>query len=1184
MKNFLKQLAVPFGKMLKSLSHDIQNFDRFRLMLLRNGWDLNEEYNISVIYDAFDIVRETEDLVQVLNEYEFGTQPNELEAILNLVNTAKRIYQSIRELENKIDDSLPFPLNKNEFWKEFSESFFANSFSKYLEKNSTTSFSILHFLDIIQFERITPVEKYRVPYTRTKINWDGLIDFLTKPDSHISKLYSWNDDEKPFNHDKLIRVLERIALAFYVPALVSPPRKYLQEKFYNGNSPIYSSIYELEIPLISGSTVSGRTYQNIGISLSPIQTTSKSDEAPSGMAIMPLFEGAASKRFYLGSKDIYLNIRGAFNSENFIIKILPDDFSIVSNWSNDTIDTAIEIIAKPEKPFLIFGDRDSSRLELDGFNLGVALKGALSDPEFQAYVKLKGQKEDSLFNSGFKGVIDLGYGDSFIQNSVNKKKLEFGFNLDIIYSNISGFTFGTQANIDLCFPAHIPIGPIEITKIYFSILGNTSNEKKEIIGQLGVGLNIRIKPILFSFENLGLELRVIPLEENKTGNFGNLDFNFNFKPPSQLGIILETDSISGGGFLHFDHTNHRYTGALTIQFEKLELSAIGIITTKLPNGEKGFSMLVSINVLFTPPIELGLKFQLVGVGGFIGINRTMRLDDLRNRFLSGAIKDMMFPENPLQNVNQILSDLEGVFPTEEGNHVIAPFVQLAWGTSSIVQAYLGLFIEFPFTGRVIVLGRVEVALPTAQSAMIAINIGIEGDFNFAQRYILIKGLIEENTSHIVDYPIKGGFAFMFDWGNRPRFALSVGGFHPGYTPPKGFPSLPRLSIDMSNGDNVQIYGTFFQALTSNTVQIGVVVDVYIKTGPFSIDADFSFEALIQFNPFYFIFSLSLSIDVKWRKWRLFGAALDFDFSGPTPYRVKGYAQLKFGPFSKKIDFDKSWGKDKQDYIPAIDPTPLLIAELDAKENWGSVLPDKRELGANLKVLEVIGDTLDYILVHPSGKLEIQQNIVPFNKLIETIGNAPVTKVQTYRLANFKIGSTSLSANSENIIPSQAFFSRAHFEHFDLEESEEKLALPDFELMEAGVKFGSDELQSYGEGETVNQIAYEDIIINKDLTAERKLNLGTVLSRNGRTLAKAAAAKAFFENPIDRIEIPTQTNPNFSIPATFKVVGVDALDQFNAADSFFSYADASDALKHRLKNQPNLKDTHQIMSKAAYELA
>jgi len=695
-------------------------------------------------------------------------------------------------------------------------------------------------------------------------------------------------------------------------------------------------------------------------------------------------------------------------------------------------------------------------------------------------------------------------------------------------------------------------------------------------------LELEIGPFTGFVDNIGLD--VLTSFPDDGGNLGPVDLKFGFKPPTRIGFVLDKENFYGSGFLDFDIPNQRYTGVLNLQFEKLELSAIGIITTKLPNGEKGFSMLVSINIIFATPIELGFKFQLIGVGGFIGINRTMRLDDLRNRFLSGAIKDMMFPENPLQNVNQILSDLESVFPTEEGNHVIAPFVQLAWGTSSIVQAYLGLFVEFPFTGRVIILGRVEVALPTAETALIAINIGIEGDFNFAERYILIKGLIEENTSHIMDYPIKGGFAFMFDWGNRPSFALSIGGFHPSYTPPKRFPSLPKLSIDMSNGDNVQIYGAFFQAITSNSVQIGVEVDVFIKVGKFSVDADFSFEALIQFNPFYFIFSLSLSIDIKWRKWRLFGAALEFEFSGPTPYRVKGYAQLKIGPFDPKLDFNISWGKDIQEYIPVIDPIPLLVTELKAKENWGNVLPNKKELGANLKPLEVIGGTLDYILVHPSGKLEIQQNIVPFNKLIETIGNAPVTNIQTYKLANFRIGNSSIPADSKNIVPSREFFSRAHFEHFDLEESEEKLALPDFELMDAGVQFGSDELQSYGTVETINQIAYEDIIINKDLTAERKLNLGNAISRKGRALAKAAAARGFFENPIDRIEIPESTIPNFATPSTFKIVDIDTLDQFDVADGFFSYADASDTLKRQLNNQPKLKDTHQIISKVAFELA
>ena len=40
----------------------------------------------------------------------------------------------------------------------------------------------------------------------------------------------------------------------------------------------------------------------------------------------------------------------------------------------------------------------------------------------------------------------------------------------------------------------------------------------------------------------------------------------------------------------------------------------------------------------------------------------------------------------------------------------------------------------------------------------------------------------------------GDLAFRYGWGASPVFALSVGGFHPSYQPPAGFPALRRITI------------------------------------------------------------------------------------------------------------------------------------------------------------------------------------------------------------------------------------------------------------------------------------------------------------------------------------------------------------------------------------------------------
>ena len=60
-----------------------------------------------------------------------------------------------------------------------------------------------------------------------------------------------------------------------------------------------------------------------------------------------------------------------------------------------------------------------------------------------------------------------------------------------------------------------------------------------------------------------------------------------FRPPSGLGIRVESDLVSGGGFLFFDRDKEEYAGVLQLDFGRLALTAIGLLTTQLPDGGRG---------------------------------------------------------------------------------------------------------------------------------------------------------------------------------------------------------------------------------------------------------------------------------------------------------------------------------------------------------------------------------------------------------------------------------------------------------------------------------------------------------------------------------------------------------------------------------------------------------------------
>jgi hypothetical protein len=65
---------------------------------------------------------------------------------------------------------------------------------------------------------------------------------------------------------------------------------------------------------------------------------------------------------------------------------------------------------------------------------------------------------------------------------------------------------------------------------------------------------------------------------------------------------------------------------LQLSYQSFQLQAFGLIATKLPTGP-GYSMVAMIDATF-PPIELVAGFTLNGVGGLLGVNRTISTDAL----------------------------------------------------------------------------------------------------------------------------------------------------------------------------------------------------------------------------------------------------------------------------------------------------------------------------------------------------------------------------------------------------------------------------------------------------------------------------------------------------------------------------------------------------------------------------
>src|SRR6185436_7285353 len=156
------------------------------------------------------------------------------------------------------------------------------------------------------------------------------------------------------------------------------------------------------------------------------------------------------------------------------------------------------------------------------------------------------------------------------------------------------------------------------------------------------------------------------------GNLGVADLDLAFKPPSGVGLSIDSRGIlSGGGFLFHDDAQGLYAGVMQLTFqEQLTLKAFGLIATRMPDGSRGYSLIVFITAEDFRPIPLGLGFTLLGIGGMVGVNRTFDQEVLRQGLKTGTLATLLFPRDPVGNAPSLIRSLASAFPARRGSYLL----------------------------------------------------------------------------------------------------------------------------------------------------------------------------------------------------------------------------------------------------------------------------------------------------------------------------------------------------------------------------------------------------------------------------------------------------------------------------------------------------------------------------------
>jgi Family of unknown function (DUF6603) len=678
-------------------------------------------------------------------------------------------------------------------------------------------------------------------------------------------------------------------------------------------------------------------------------------------------------------------------------------------------------------PYTMLGAPGGSRLEARQLiaRAGVGLAWNAGSGQATGDARVGGEVKNG------KLVISLSGADGFIGKVLGGFGLESDFSFGFGYSTKDGIYFVGSSSLEIQIPLHVELGPVELRALT-AVIGIGASE---IPLGLGVDIKAALGPLQAVVEQIGANAK-LKFPPDHGGNAGPVDFQLAFRPPKGVGLSLDTGVVKGGGYLFIDTEKGEYAGALELTFSGIiSLKAIGLITTRMPDGSSGFSLLIIITAEFGTGIQLGFGFTLLAVGGLIGLNRAMRLQPLAESMRTGAIESVMFPHDVVANAPKIISDLRTFFPPEEGKTLIGPMAKLGWGTPTLVSLSIGVIIEIP--GNIAIVGILKIALPTEDAALIVIQVNFIGAIEFdKQRFWFFASMYE---SRVIFLTIEGEMGVLAAFGDDANFVLSVGGFHPQFNPPPlPFPSPRRISINILNQPLSRIRVEGYFAVTTNTAQFGARAELFFGFSACSIEGHLGFDALFQFSPFRFIIEISFSVSLKVFGMGLFGIHVQFTLEGPSAWRASGTGSISFFFFDIDVDFDITWGEGRDTSLPPIEVMPVLEAEVRREDNWRAALPAGTNLLVSLRQLdpEEAGTVL-----HPVGTLKVSQRAVPLDVAIAKVGNRKPSDAKRFSLTVVTGGLSKILDVDESFAPAQ----------FDELGDGEKLSRPAYEPRHGGIE-------------------------------------------------------------------------------------------------------------------------------------
>ncbi|GAB3945961.1 hypothetical protein GCM10028805_15900 [Spirosoma harenae] len=1136
----LEEIGKHLALAVRPLKDAVSDAAHFRQFIYQLGW---KPTDIPPSYSA--LATDVEAALTALDALQASPDPAKA---LDVLAKVKAVYEALQNLS----DVPPGITDAPAFLAEIQERIFELLVVDYLTIAWPFLLNFFKMTGVIEEVAIPgTADRSRPSYIRYKLNWDRIPQILTQPDKLPELIYGWGTPD--FNFELFAEHLLELLYALRIPVSLASldaetGYRYLDFPTDDPTNPRVKQFIRIAFAYLN---IAGQD-RDLGLAILDLPAV---DGKLPGIIVQPALPSEITLPELRIREDVNLIVRAGTNIASlFGLLIRPGDISVKYPFQDGQLPSAgfgAGVEYAPTQTRTVVGNDGGTRLELKGGSLEFSFLFNGNEPE----VKIGGKLTD------FALVLTPGEADSFIRKLVGDGETKIPFTLGFEWSNKNGIKLTGGGGFEVAVHPHLVLGPISIEELLIRLRGE-SDPKPAAILEVGAGIKGQLGPLTLIVQNIGLAL----ITKFGGGNAGPFDISLGYKPPTGVGISIDGGGFTGGGFLFFDDTKKEYAGGLELTFSGvISLKAIGILTTQMPDGSEGFSLLIIITAEFTP-IQLGYGFTLNGVGGLLGLNRTYLIEELRKGVYDGSLNSILFPQNIVANATTIVSNLKRIFPPQQGHFLIGPMAKIGWGTPTLISIELGLLLEIPRPGFAL-LGVLRMNLPEERTPIVKIQVNFLGYVDFDKGQISFDASLI--NSRILTFTLTGDMVLRLYWKENPNFLVSIGGFHPSYSPPPmSLPAMKRLSLIIFSG-NPSLKAESYFAITSNTIQFGSKIELSADASVFNVYGFLSLDVLVQFSPFYFIAEVAAMLAVRSGSHTLFSVKLKLTLEGPTPWHAHGEASFEIGfifTITITVHFDKTFGERRNDTLPPVRVIDKLLEALNQSGNWKA----KLQVGNQHVSLRELPKDDTSLILHPSGTLHVTQKIVPLRLDIARFGYQQPDGPRRFEITNLKVGNAQKT-------PSDADYEKEQFapaQFIELSDSE-KLSRPSFEAFDAGVEVGGS-TQPQSDYAVGLDVSYELIYVpekqtRKFLNIDRGL-FGLYLGTNAISRSPLAEEQ--------RKPSVLGANPVRVRPETFVVATSDTL-QLHQQLVFATETEAQMALGNLIRQDAGLADELQVIP--AYQL-